>query len=84
MTVRAKRRGRRGPEPLCLIDIESKIPEGESEAEILGAWLPCHVQYYGAKRVEIDGRPIPCDEHQLRHALLTGKAGTRTSTARAA
>lgn len=85
MTVRAKRQARCGPEPLCVIDIESKIQEGGArEAEVLGAWLPGHVQYYGAQRVELDGRTLPRDEDQLRDALLTGKTGSRTRTARAA
>lgn len=55
----------------CQIEIESEISEREIEAKALGDWLPNYVPYYGAQRVEIDGRPVPCNELQLREALFT-------------
>jgi hypothetical protein len=72
MTVREMRKARHGHEALYSIGVHSSVRERKSAGEMLGAWLPGYLQQYGARRVEIDGRPIPCDEHRLRNALLGG------------
>ena len=73
ITVRSKPQVLRGQAAVYSIDLETHRMERQGEAEILAAWLPSYVHFYGVHRVAIDGRPVPFkDEQLLRNVFLEG------------